>query len=85
MCSNFGNMSVLELKHLLISRIAEIDDIQFLKAIKTILDTKTESQILNLSADQIKEIEVSREDIRAGRFIEQADLDTEITEWLKER
>lgn len=78
-------MSVLELKHLLISRIAEIDDIQFLKAIKTILDTKTESQILNLSADQIKEIEVSREDIRAGRFIEQADLVTEITEWLKER
>ncbi len=68
-------MSALELKDLLISRIAEIDDVQFLKAIKTILDAKTESQVLDLSVAQIQEIEVSREDISTGRSIEQADLE----------
>lgn len=78
-------MSTLELKDMLISRIAEIDDIQFLKAIKTILDTKTESQILELSGPQVREIETSRADVAAGRFIEQTDLDTEITAWLKGR
>ena len=78
-------MSTLELKDMLISRIAEINDVQFLKAIKTILDTKTESQILELSGDQVREIEASREDVAAGRFIEQTDLDTEITAWLKGR
>ncbi len=78
-------MGTLELKDMLISRIAEIDDVQFLKAIKTILDTKTESQILALSEDQVREIEASREDVAAGRFVEQADLDTEITAWLKGR
>ncbi|HWK58471.1 MAG TPA: hypothetical protein VNQ80_14095 [Parapedobacter sp.] len=78
-------MSTLELKDVLISRIAEIDDIQFLKAIKTILDTKTESQVLDLSAAQIQEIEASREGIAAGMFVDQSDLDDEIAEWLKER
>lgn len=78
-------MGTLELKEILISRIAEIDDVQFLKAIKTILDTKTEAQTLELSPAQVQEITASREDIAAGRFIEQADLDTEINTWLKGR
>lgn len=76
-------MSTLELKDVLISRIAEIDDVQFLKAIKTILDTKTESQVLALSAAQTQEIATSREDIAAGRFVDQSDLDHEIAAWLK--
>ncbi len=79
------SMGTLELKDILISRIAEIDDIQFLKAIKTILDTKTEAQTLELSPAQVQEIAASREEIAAGRFIEQADLDTEINAWLKGR
>lgn len=70
---------------MLISRITGIGDIQFLKAIKTILDTKTESQILELSGPQVREIETSRMDVAAGRIIEQTDLDTEVTAWLKGR
>lgn len=78
-------MSTLELKDMLINRIAEIDDVQFLKAIMIILDSKTESQILELSNAQVREIEASREDVTEGRFIEQSDLDTEIEVWLRER
>lgn len=78
-------MSTIELKDILVSRIAEMGDTQFLKAIKTILDTKAESQILELSGAQVQEIEASREDIAAGRFVEQSDLDNEIAAWLKGR
>lgn len=81
----FHNMNTLELKDLLISRIAEIDDVRFLKAIKTILDAKTESQTLSLSRVQKQEIEASRKDINQGLFINQTDLDIEIAEWLKEK
>ena len=31
----------------------------------------------------IQEIEASRNDIRAGHFLEQSDLDTEIEAWLR--
>jgi len=78
-------MGTIELKDILISRIAEIDDVQFLKAIKTILDTKTGSHTLELSNAQIQEINASREEITAGRFVEQSDLDGEIAVWLKIR
>jgi len=78
-------MGTIELKDMLISRIAEIDDVQFLNAIKTILDTKAESHMLEISDAQIQEIKASREDITAGRFVEQSDLDGEIAAWLKGR
>ena len=41
-------MTSVELKKILIQRIAEINDEQFLKAIRTILDTKIESEVMLL-------------------------------------
>ena len=39
-------MTTIELKKVLIHRISEINDISYLKAIKTILDSKTETEKL---------------------------------------
>lgn len=78
-------MSTLELKDLLIHRITEIDDVQFLKALKTILDTKTSAGMLELNDAQRQEIESSRVDIAQGKYIEQTDLDMEINAWLKRK
>jgi len=75
-------MTAIELKKLLIHRIAEINDVSFLNAIKTILDTKTESQTLMLTAEQRQEIQESRKQIEQGQFINQVELDKEISEWL---
>ncbi len=50
-------MTTIELKKELINRIAEINDITFLKAIKTILDSKTKNEILIKSAPKKKKIE----------------------------
>lgn len=78
-------MTSLELKNILIHKISEISDISFLKALKTILDTKTESEILTLTNEQRDEIIASKKEIEQGNFIEQDDLETEIKKWLKER
>jgi hypothetical protein len=78
-------MSSVELKKSLIQRIAEIDDEIFLRAIKTILDTKSQPQMLVLTNELKNEIIASRKDIELGLFIEQADLDIEFNKWLSVR
>jgi hypothetical protein len=42
-------MTTSELKNILIYRIAEIKDVSFLKALKTILDSKTETDVIQLT------------------------------------
>lgn len=78
-------MSVIELKKLLIHRIAEIDDVSFLKALKTILETKTKSKLISLTQEQRKEIVESKKEIEQGLFIEQVELDKEFDKWLSAR
>lgn len=78
-------MTTIELKKVLIHRISEINDISFLKAIKTILDSKTETEILSLSSEQRFEIIESMKEIENGQFIEQDLLDKKVTSWLNSR
>lgn len=78
-------MKALELKKLLVHRIAEINDEIFLNAIKTILDSKSQSQILILTKEQRLEIVESKKEIEQGLFIEQEEMDKEFTKWLSER
>ncbi|MEA3448352.1 MAG: hypothetical protein U9Q98_07890 [Bacteroidota bacterium] len=75
-------MSAIELKKLLIQRIAEIDDVSFLKAIKTILDTKKASKAIILTQEQREAINASKKDVEKGFIIEQAELDNEFDKWL---
>lgn len=74
-------MTAIEIKKLLVHRIAEINDISFLKAIKIILDSKTETEVLVLSAEQKAEILKSKNEIEKGLFIDQEKLDKEISKW----
>ena len=78
-------MTTIALKKLLIKRIAEINDVSFLNAIKTILDTKTQTQTLSLTPEQRNEIIESRKEIESGLFVEQAELDKEFSKWLSEK
>jgi hypothetical protein len=78
-------MTTIELKKQLIHRISEIEDANFLKALKTILDSKFNEGILNLTAEQRDEIIASREDVKKGLVIDNALLDKEIKAWLNAR
>ncbi len=75
-------MTTVELKKMLIHRITEINDVSFLKAIKTILDSKTEAEIIALTPEQRNEIVASRKDVEQGLYIEQEILDKEVSKWL---
>ena len=74
-------MSTIELKRLLIHRITEINDVTFLKAVKTILDTKTETEIILLTPEQRTEILESKKEIERGLFIEQESLEAKVLKW----
>lgn len=74
-------MTTIELKKLLIHKISEINDVSFLRAIKTILDTKTDTEILILTPEQRKEIMESKMEIEQGLFVEHKSLDTEVKRW----
>lgn len=78
-------MKTTELKNILIHQISEIDDVSFLEAIKTIVDSKMNSEVLTLTQEQKDEIMASKKEIEEGKYIEQDDLDKEIIEWLKEK
>jgi hypothetical protein len=75
-------MTAIELKKALIHRIAEIDDISFLNAIKTILDSKIHTNTIVLTSDLKKEIIDSKKEIEKGHYVEQGALDNKFNKWL---
>ena len=78
-------MTTFELKTLLVHRIAEINDISFLRALKTILDTKTEAGVIQLTQDQLEDIIESKKEIEKGMFVENNVLDKQVRQWLNAR
>ena len=68
----------------MIRRISQIEDIPFLKAINTILDSKTTNETLILSDAQRDEIIVSKKEIEQGLFVEHIEFNKEITLWIKD-
>ena len=75
-------MTAIEIKNVLIHRIAEINDVSFLKAIKTILDSKAEKKVLTLTTKQRDEIIASKREIEKGLYISHEQLGKEVSEWL---
>ena len=77
-------LSTIELKNILIHRIAGINDKSFLTAIKTIVDTKAESIIYKTTSEQRLRIKEGKEQIARGEFYTNEQVEMEIDEWLKE-
>ena len=75
-------MTSLELKKLLMHRIAEINDVSFLNAIRTILDSKAQNKVISLTEEQRFEIIESKKEIEKGFYFDQLELDKEIGKWL---
>ncbi|NCT10961.1 MAG: hypothetical protein GW772_12920 [Flavobacteriia bacterium] len=75
-------MTTSDLKNVLIHKISEIDDISFLKAIKVILDSKTNNEILMLTDQQKEDIMASKKEVESGLIFSEKELDKEIQEWL---
>jgi hypothetical protein len=78
-------MTTIELKNILIHRIAGINDKSFLTAIKTIVDTKSESTIYKTTSEQRLRIKEGREQIARGEYFTNEQVELEIDKWLKEK
>jgi hypothetical protein len=78
-------MTAFELKTLLIHQIVKINDVSFLRALKTILDTKTESGVIQLTQNQLEDIIESKKEIEKGLFMENSVLDKQVHQWLNVR
>ncbi len=78
-------MTAIELKTLLIHKISEINDISFLKALKIILDSKIETETIQLTQEQLDEIIASKKEIEQGSFVENSALEKEVKLWLNAR
>jgi hypothetical protein len=81
----FEAMTAIQLKTLLIHRISEINDVSFLKALKTILDTKTETGVIQLTQEQLDDIIASKKEIEQGLYIENNAFEKEVKQWLNAR
>lgn len=77
-------MTTIQLKNALIQRINEIEDVSFLKAIKAILDAKSEGKILKLTPELKTEIINSKKEISKGLYIDNEQLEKDMEIWLNE-
>lgn len=75
-------MSTIELRHYITEKLSLIDDDSFLKAIKTIIESKANEGVYKLSDFQKKRIESGREQLRKGQSISNDVLQKEIDQWL---
>lgn len=78
-------MSTIELKHIIVEHLSHIDDVSFLKAIKTIIESKATEGTYKLSDYQKKRIELARQQLKSGQTISNDDLQKEVDQWLSSK
>lgn len=78
-------MTIREVKNSLIHKIVAIHDASFLNAIKTIVDTKSETMYYRTSEEQKTQIQEGIDQIEKGMHFTNTQVDSEIQQWLKER
>ena len=73
------------IKTLLHESIENIDDEDFLIAVKDIIDRKYSTSIEpKLSGNQVERIEESKDQIRSGQYLTNEQADSLVDKWLKE-
>jgi len=78
-------MTTIELKNVMIQRINEINDVAFLNALKTIIESKTKTEVISLTTEQRNEIIASMKEIEQGLYIEHELLDKKFSKWAGAR
>jgi len=75
-------MSTIELRQKIIDQLSFIDDISFLKAIKTLVESKAKVDTYKLSNYQKERIQRAREELKQRQTISHDSLQKEIDQWL---
>ncbi len=75
-------MGTIELRQRIIDQLSHIDDVSFLKAIKTLVDSKAEGEIYKLSEYQKERVRLGREQLNKGQTLSHEAVQKEIDQWL---
>lgn len=78
-------MSTIELRHIINEHLSHIEDSAFLKAVKTIIETKASESIYNLSDNQKTRIDTARNQLKNGETISHEEVQNEINLWLSSK
>ena len=78
-------MTTIELKDILIHKIAAINDKAFLAAMNTIIDTKSEKLIYKTTPEQRLRIKEGQEQLLRGETFSNDQVEAEIDKWLSEK
>lgn len=75
-------MNTIDLRKELISRISGIEDLDFLNAIKTILDNKKEEPCIKFTREEEAELLKASQKGKSGKIILQSEIDKKVEKWL---
>jgi hypothetical protein len=78
-------MSTTELRHKITEQLSHIDDVSFLNAIKTIIESKVSDRIFKLSDYQKNRVDSARQQLKNKQTIAHDDLQKEINQWLSSK
>ena len=78
-------MNTIELRRELITRISGIEDLDFLNAIKTILDYRNKEPFIDLTKEEEEELRKASSEGKNGHSILQSEMDKKVAQWLKEK
>ena len=73
-----------QIKKNLISRIKDSKDLNFLNALQTIFDS-SEQALFQLSPEHQSSIEISRNEIKDGKFRKNDEVISDMRQWLKKK
>lgn len=75
-------MSTVELRQLIAEHLARIEDVNFLNAIKTIIESKVLEGEYELSDFQKDRVESARCELKLKKTVSHDDVQREIDQWL---
>ena len=78
-------MTTIELKDILIHKIAAINDKSFLDVMNTIIDTKSEKLIYKTTPEQRQRIKEGQEQLARGESLSNDQVEAAIDKWLSEK
>jgi predicted transcriptional regulator len=78
-------MTTIELKDILIHKIAAINDKSFLAAMNTIIDSKSEKLIYKTTPEQRQAIKEGQDQLARGESFTNDQVEAEIDKWLSEK
>lgn len=76
-------MTVIDIRNKIIQKLQEINDISFLEAVKTIIDSKAEKNVFYINEEMENILHERKEKIEKDGFIKNDDVFKESEEWLK--